>query len=236
MNIALKITSLLLSYPERELLDELPEMKAALASSAVPEAVAVALGRLIDDLAGRDLYEAQERYVHLFDRTRALSLHLFEHIHGESRDRGQAMVDLMALYEAGGFEIDAKELPDYLPLFLEFLSTRPRAEAEDLLGQTAHITEAIGERLRKRESVYASAFAALSLLSSAEADQKLLKELMATPEDDPDDLKALDSIWEEEAVTFGGNAGEGACGPDRLRTRMRAADRQPGDGAGSVSN
>ncbi|QQM31100.1 nitrate reductase molybdenum cofactor assembly chaperone [Martelella lutilitoris] len=236
MNIALKITSLLLSYPERELLDDLPELKAALASSAAPEAVAVALGRLIDDLAGRDLYEAQERYVHLFDRTRALSLHLFEHVHGESRDRGQAMVDLMALYEAGGFEIDAKELPDYLPLFLEFLSTRPSAEAEDLLGQTAHITEAIGERLRKRESVYASAFAALSPLSSAEADQKLLKELMATPEDDPDDLKALDRIWEEEAVTFGGNAGEGACGPDRLRTRMRAADRQPGDVAGSVSN
>lgn len=236
MNIALKITSLLLSYPEKELLDELPELKAALASSAVPEAVAVALGRLIDDLAGRDLYEAQERYVHLFDRTRALSLHLFEHIHGESRDRGQAMVDLMALYEAGGFEIDAKELPDYLPLFLEFLSTRPRAEAEDLLGQTAHITEAIGERLKKRESVYASAFAALSLLSLAEADQKLLKELMAAPEDDPDDLKALDSIWEEETVTFGGNAGDGACGPDRLRTRMRAAERQPGDIAGSVSN
>lgn len=236
MNIALKITSLLLSYPERELLDDLPELKAALASSAVPEAVAVALGRLIDDLAGRDLYEVQERYVHLFDRTRALSLHLFEHVHGESRDRGQAMVDLMALYETGGFEIDAKELPDYLPLFLEFLSTRPRAEAEDLLGQTAHITEAIGERLRKRESIYASAFAALSLLSSAEADQKLLKELMAAPEDDPDDLTALDSIWEEEAVTFGGNAGEGACGPDRLRTRMRAADRQPGDIAGSVSN
>ncbi|MEO2039723.1 MAG: nitrate reductase molybdenum cofactor assembly chaperone, partial [Martelella sp.] len=185
MNIALKITSLLLSYPEQELLDDLPELKAALASSAVPEAVAVSLGRLVDDLAGRDLYEAQERYVHLFDRTRALSLHLFEHVHGESRDRGQAMVDLMALYETGGFEIDAKELPDYLPLFLEFLSTRPSAEAEDLLGQTAHITEAIGERLRKRESVYASAFAALSQLSSAEADQKLLKELMAAPEDDP---------------------------------------------------
>ncbi|MAU19203.1 MAG: nitrate reductase molybdenum cofactor assembly chaperone [Martelella sp.] len=180
--------------------------------------------------------DVQERYTDLFDRGRALSLLLFEHVHGESRDRGQAMVDLMAMYEADGLEIDAKELPDYLPLFLEFLSTRPRAEAEDLLGQTAHITEAIGERLKKRESVYASAFAALSLLSLAEADQKLLKELMAAPEDDPDDLKALDSIWEEETVTFGGNAGEGACGPDRLRTRMRAAERQPGDGAGSIPN
>ncbi|MAM11136.1 MAG: nitrate reductase molybdenum cofactor assembly chaperone [Rhizobiaceae bacterium] len=236
MNIALKITSLLLSYPEKELLDELPDLKAALASSAVPEAVAVALGRLIDDLTGRNLYEVQERYVYLFDRTRSLSLHLFEHVHGESRDRGQAMVDLMALYEAGGFEIDAKELPDYLPLFLEFLSTRPKAEADELLGQTAHITEAIGERLKKRDSVYASAFAALSLLSSTEPDRKLLKELMAAAEDDPDDLAALDRIWEEEVVTFGGNAGEGACGPDRLRTRMRAAERQPGDVAGSVSN
>ncbi|MEJ2459788.1 MAG: hypothetical protein P8Y58_17260 [Novosphingobium sp.] len=51
-------------------------------------------GALIDDLVTRDLYDAQERYVLLFDRTRKLSLHLFEHVHGESRDRGQAMVDL----------------------------------------------------------------------------------------------------------------------------------------------
>jgi nitrate reductase molybdenum cofactor assembly chaperone NarJ/NarW len=227
MNISLKIISLLLAYPEKALLDGLPDLKQALKGDDVPEAVAVLLNRLIDDLAGHDLYDAQERYVYLFDRTRSLSLHLFEHVHGESRDRGQAMVDLKTMYEEQGLEIDAKELPDYLPLFLEFLSVLPEGDANELLAQTAHITAAIGARLKKRPSVYANAFAALSLLSKARPDEKLLAELLALGEDDPDDLAALDRIWEDEVVTFGGNAGEGACGPDRLRTQIRAAHRRP---------
>ena len=85
---------------------------------------------MIDDLAGGDLYDLQERYVLLFDRTRSLSLHLFEHVHGESRDRGQAMVDLLKLYEEGGFTPTATELPDFLPLFLEYaVDARPAAGA-----------------------------------------------------------------------------------------------------------
>lgn len=227
MNTTLKIISLLLSYPDAELLRGLPELKDALKSSGIPRGVPALLERLIDDLAGQDLYEAQERYVYLFDRSRSLSLHLFEHVHGESRDRGQAMVDLMQMYEDHGFEIDAREMPDFLPLFLEFLSILPAEEANDLLAQTAHITAAIGMRLKKRPSVYANAFAALSLLAKAKPDEKLLAELLAAKEDDPDDLAALDRIWEEEVVTFGGNSGEGACGPDRLRMQMRAAHRRP---------
>ncbi|MFM2280170.1 MAG: nitrate reductase molybdenum cofactor assembly chaperone, partial [Pseudomonadota bacterium] len=143
--------------------------------------------------------------------------------------RGQAMVDLMTMYEDSGFVIDAKELPDYLPLFLEFLSTRSVEEVNDLLAQTAHITAALGERLKKRDSIYANAFSALRLLSSAKPDQKLLKQLLEGAEDDPNDLAALDRIWEDEAVTFGGNSGDNSCGPDRLRTQMRAAARKPND-------
>ena len=230
MHKALKIISLLLSYPSAELLAGAPELKAALDGyDTVAREVKLLLGRLVDDLAGQDLYDAQERYVYLFDRSRTLSLHLFEHVHGESRDRGQAMVDLMTMYEDNGFVIDAKELPDYLPLFLEFLSTRSAEEVDDLLSQTAHITAALGERLKKRQSVYADAFLALRLLSKAKPDQKLLQELLDGTEDDPNDLSALDRIWEEEAVTFGGNAGENSCGPDRLRTQMRAAARRPND-------
>lgn len=90
---------------------------------------------MIEELASQDLYELQARYVDLFDRSRALSLHLFEHVHGESRDRGQAMVDLKALYESHGLEITASELPDFLPLFLEYLSLRPLEEAKALLGK-----------------------------------------------------------------------------------------------------
>ncbi|WP_416799412.1 nitrate reductase molybdenum cofactor assembly chaperone [Ciceribacter azotifigens] len=230
MHKALKIISLLLSYPSEELLAGAPELKAALnGDDTIGREVKLLLGRLIDDLAGQDLYDAQERYVYLFDRSRSLSLHLFEHVHGESRDRGQAMVDLMTMYEDSGFVIDAKELPDYLPLFLEFLSTRSVEEVDDLLAQTAHITAALGERLKKRQSVYADAFLALRLLSKTTPDQKLLKELLDGAEDDPNDLSALDRIWEDEAVTFGGNSGDNSCGPDRLRTQMRAAARKPND-------
>lgn len=230
MHKALKIISLLLSYPNDELLAGAPELKAALDNDeAISREVKLLLGRLIDDFAGQDLYDAQERYVYLFDRSRSLSLHLFEHVHGESRDRGQAMVDLMTMYEDSGFIIDTKELPDYLPLFLEFLSTRSVEEVDDLLAQTAHITAALGERLKKRQSVYADAFLALRLLSKTKPDQKLLKELLDGAEDDPNDLSALDRIWEEEEVTFGGNTGDNSCGPDRLRTQMRAAARKPND-------
>ena len=230
MTIALKVISLLLSYPEQTQLDGLAEMKQALSNSEVPKGVPELLSRLIDDLASLDLYEAQERYVSLFDRSRSLSLHLFEHVHGESRDRGQAMVDLKAMYEDHGFELDTKEMPDYLPLFLEFLSVLSSHDANALLAETVHITAAVGARLKKRGSVYAHAFAALSLFSGVKPDEALLSELLSIKEDDPDDLSALDRIWEEEVVTFGGNAGEGACGPDRLRTQMRAAQRRP-DGA-----
>ncbi|RYC26309.1 nitrate reductase molybdenum cofactor assembly chaperone [Ciceribacter ferrooxidans] len=230
MHKALKIISLLLSYPSDELLAGAPELKSALdGDDTIAREVKLLLGRLLDDLAGQDLYDAQERYVYLFDRSRSLSLHLFEHVHGESRDRGQAMVDLMTMYEDNGFVIDAKELPDYLPLFLEFLSTRSVEEVDDLLAQTAHITAALGERLKKRQSVYADPFLALRLLSKTTPDQKLLKELLDGAEDDPNDLSALDRIWEDEAVTFGGNAGDNSCGPDRLRTQMRAAARKPND-------
>ena len=112
------------------------------------------IGRLIDDIAGTDLMDAQERYILLFDRTRSLSLHLFEHVHGESRDRGQAMVDLIKVYEDGGYTPTTSELPDFLPLFLEFASTRSPAEAIELIGQPAHVFAALQERLRKRQSPY----------------------------------------------------------------------------------
>jgi len=232
MNRIYKIISLVLSYPTNELKTAAPDLIAAVRSEpALGERARTLLSALLEDLGDRDLYDAQERYVMLFDRTRSLSLHLFEHVHGESRDRGQAMVDLMATYERGGFEIGSRELPDYLPLFLEYLSLRPEREAAELLGQTAHILAALKERLRKRKSVYRNAFAVLESLALGKPDRALLKDLLDQPEDDPNDLTALDKVWEEEAVTFGGNAGENACGPDRLQRQIRAHTRKPADPA-----
>ena len=232
MNRTLKVISLLLTYPTQELVDAIPELEAAVENEGgLGDREKQFLKRLCDDIAGRDLYDAQERYVHLFDRTRTLSLHLFEHVHGESRDRGGAMVDLMDMYRKAGFDIGVRELPDYLPMFLEFLSTKSEAEAAELLGQTAHILTALRERLKKRKSVYANAFAALELIAGGKPDRALLDDLLDEPLDDPDDLEALDRVWEEEVVTFGGNAGENACGPDRLQRQLRAHQRKPDSGA-----
>ncbi|MGI9356714.1 MAG: nitrate reductase molybdenum cofactor assembly chaperone [Rhizobiaceae bacterium] len=227
MNRTLKILSLFLSYPTRELQEEIPALKSALADDLKGSRNEKLLVKLANDLADLDLYDAQERYVYLFDRTRTLSLHLFEHVHGESRDRGQAMVDLKTMYERQGFQIDASELPDFLPLFLEFLSVLPENHGQELLGQICHIVTVLKERLKKRKSVYYNALVVLESLANAKPDKKLVSELLEQPDDDPDDLEALDQVWEEEAVTFGGNAGDNACGPDRLQRQIRAAARKP---------
>ena len=225
---ALKIISLLLSYPTPELLAAGPDLRAALdADSMTGPREKSWLAALIDDLTGRDLYDAQERYVLLFDRTRTLSLHVFEHVHGESRDRGQAMVDLAAMYDSQGFKIDAKELPDFLPLFLEYLSTQSPLEVHNLLAQTLHIVVALRERLQKRSSIYANALLALESIADSDVDAAAVEELLKLPEDDPADLEALDAVWDEEIVNFGGGAGNAACGPDRLRTQIRAGRRPP---------
>ena len=136
MRLTLLILSALLRYPDAEVQQAAPGLATALAEDGLlsPEQRA-SLQPLIEELANMDLLDAQERYVGLFDRGRAVSLHLFEHVHGESRDRGQAMVDLRDRYEAQGLEIAAKELPDYLPLFLEYLSVLPPAQAADELAQ-----------------------------------------------------------------------------------------------------
>lgn len=231
METVLKVVSLLLSYPSEELLEAMPGIRQAIDEAPLDASGKAALGRLADDLGGRDAYDAQERYVLLFDRTRSLSLHLFEHVHGESRDRGQAMVDLMAMYGEDGFEIAAKELPDYLPMFLEYLSTKPRAEAVRLLDETAHILAALRERLQKRRSVYAGAFVALESLARQKPDAGLVRDLLNTPDDDPTDLEALDRVWEEEVVTFGGNTGESDCGLVRLKKQIRAGRRRPANAA-----
>lgn len=204
MSLSYRALALLLSYPSPENRALLADASAVLgADTRLPSAVRRAIARLAEDLAAADLYEAQERYVWLFDRTRSLSLNLYEHVHGESRDRGQAMVALLELYRAKGLELSANELPDHLPVFLEFLSTLPDAEAASLLGEASHVLSALGERLHKRQSPYRAVFGALTALAADPADAQALAALMAEPDDNPDDLEAIDRLWAETAVSFG---------------------------------
>jgi nitrate reductase molybdenum cofactor assembly chaperone NarJ/NarW len=129
----LRALSALLTYPTADLQAAVPAIRESLAEGLLPPAQVAALEPLLRDLETGDLYDLQERFVLLFDRSRTLSLNLFEHIHGESRDRGGAMVDLLETYRAGGFDLQGPELPDHLPVLLEFLSTRPPAEARAIL-------------------------------------------------------------------------------------------------------
>jgi nitrate reductase delta subunit len=163
------ILSALLGYPEQELLDALAEIDAALAEW--PQARDL-LAPVTGLLRGESLIALQENYVATFDRNPAHSLHLFEHVHGESRDRGQAMVDLIDEYRREGFEPAASELPDYVPLFLEFLGALvadgKEARAEHLLGEAIHVMAAIGDRLARNHSPYAGVFAVLRTLTDVQ--------------------------------------------------------------------
>ncbi|HBN48566.1 nitrate reductase molybdenum cofactor assembly chaperone [Thalassospira xiamenensis] len=204
MDRTLKSFSLLLSYPTTELQEAMPEIGGVLASDTRLTAAARRdLRPLVEAMSNDDIYDLQERFVMLFDRSRSLSLNLFEHVHGESRDRGGAMVSLLETYRAGGFEPATTELPDHLPVLLEFLSTRPRAEVQDTLADAAHIFEAIRARLENRESPYQAVFSALQQLANVTADANAVAELLEQPEDDPNDLETLDEVWEESEVTFG---------------------------------
>ncbi len=160
--------SVLLLYPEQDLIDCLPEIEAILRQAPVPTA---SLQPLLDYLKREDLITLQENYVATFDRNPSHSLHLFEHIHGESRDRGQAMVDLMEEYKKHGLQMSGDDLPDYVPLFLEFLSQLERDEAERLLGDAVHVLAHVGRKLAANGSPYAPVFDVLQQLSPVAAEE-----------------------------------------------------------------
>jgi nitrate reductase delta subunit len=167
-----KIISLLLCYPESDWLAALPEMHAALVDEARFNGNAAArLAPLFNLLSDSRLIDLQENYVATFDRNPSHSLHLFEHIHGESRDRGSAMIDLLQEYWKHDFDARSSELPDYVPLFLEFLSLLPAEETLELLGDAVHVLATIGRRLDANGSPYATAFQALEALSPVVAQE-----------------------------------------------------------------
>lgn len=207
-----KVLSALLSYPVAPLQEAADELLDVIAHErALSSGTRLTLAHLVREIADQDLIDAQSRYVDLFDRTRALSLHLFEHVHGESRDRGQAMVSLLERYRQAGLEMSANELPDYLPLFLEFLSLQTPDGVRAMLAEPVHILAALGERLKKRGSAYAAIFEALVVLSKARPDRDVLAALRETKVEYPHDLAALDRVWEETEVRFGPDDAGGDC-------------------------
>ena len=214
----LKVISILMDYPRDELffagvLDECRSIvgKSVLISPEVRQEIIT----LTNELENLGDIEAQARYDSLFERGRALSLWLFEHVHGESRDRGQAMVDLMAQYEKAGFEINVKELPDYLPMYLEFLSYQATKTDDDIA-----IRMEIA-RLIQKNSSYASLFKALLQIAGKSLtliDDELAK-MGKNPEDDTT-FEAIDKEWEEEMVDFMAAEQEERCPSNQTNQRI----------------
>lgn len=201
-----KALGLLLCYPENVWLDEIGGVYDLIRQEGmVLSADLTRLEALTSHFSSSELLELQEEYVETFDRVRSLSLHLFEHVHGESRDRGQAMVDLSERYQELGFTLAASELPDYLPVFLEYLSLLPQSAALEELAETGHILTALGKRLNERGSPYGIILDTLTRLAGKkpEAVDKRVVEKMS--------FEQLDKEWEERPIDFlGAEAPQGS--------------------------
>ncbi len=190
--------SALLSYPSEEMRQALPEIAVVVRETHLLDAARRDdLLALIDELGQDDLLTVEERYVDLFDRGRALSLHLFEHLHGDSRDRGEAMVDLKQVYERAGFELSTSELPDYLPVVLEYLSCRGLVETREMLADCVQILATIGRSLIARRSGYAAVLQALIVLGG----ERPIEAEKVPPVKER--MEAIDRDWAEQPA-FGG--------------------------------
>jgi nitrate reductase delta subunit len=212
MQKTLKALSILLQYPSEELVEAARDVIDVVVDDGVASSAALeALDSLGDYLTQGDLMNLQEEYVVLFDRTRAFSLHLFEHVHGESRDRGQAMVDLLEHYAEHGMQLRARELPDYLPLYLEFLSTLPAAEARAMLADPVTIIAVLGRRLLERGSPYAGVFAVLEELAGVRPDEEALAKANVNVRLLPESGMELDKAWQDTEVIFGPGQTEADC-------------------------
>lgn len=207
----LKVLSLLMDYPTPEIVKYCDSLVGEIKASDIDKNLKNGLIIFLRNRVSGSVMSWQADYETLFERGRSLSLLLFEHVHGESRDRGQAMVDLMNQYKEAGLRVQVKELPDYLPLYLEFLSTQGEDNARLRLQEIAHILALLTCRLQQRECDYEILFHTLLSLSGCRVDWDGVKSLIAKeqPDDTPEEL---DKVWEEEAVTFGPDQAQGECG------------------------
>ncbi|MGB9097079.1 nitrate reductase molybdenum cofactor assembly chaperone [Erwinia sp.] len=216
--ITLRVIGRLMDYPDQALFDHPAELVEALETAPELEAKQGSqLVHFVTEFCARPLLDVQAEYCELFDRGRATSLLLFEHVHGESRDRGQAMVDLLDQYRADGLELDSKELPDYLPLYLEYLGSGSLERARGGLQDIAPILALLAARLQQRESPYAVLFDALLSLSNSGVEAEALQPQVAKEARD-DTPAALDAVWEEEQVKF---LGEQGCASAQQATHQR---------------
>jgi nitrate reductase delta subunit len=198
----LKVIARLLDYPTQEVLDNTESLKQATEDCQyLSPSSKQSILDLINVWSQTNLYELQEQYDNVFERGRHVSLLLFEHVHGESRDRGQAMVDLLDVYRQNGFELDSRQMPDYIPLFLEFLSEQREPTAREWLADVSHILALLEERLEQRGNMGSALFTSLIALSNVRVNREQIKQ-QVDKEPFDDSLEAIDREWEEKEVRF----------------------------------
>ncbi len=195
----------LLDYPDKSLFEYKEDIVELILAADLDPGIRGKLFEFATECLEKDLMEWQADYDSLFERGRSLGLWLFEHVHGESRDRGQAMVDLSAKYKEAGLEISQHQLPDYIPMFLEFLSTQGEENAREWLLDVEHILALLQCRLERRSSGYAVLFEALLCIAGSELDIGDVRDQVIKEKRD-DSKKAIDKEWEEEEVTFGADS------------------------------
>lgn len=220
--LSLRVLAALLRYPDAEFRAAVPELQQALRSeAALPSARLDELCALLGSLQRNDAFTVESDFVDLFDRGRGTALHLFEHVHGDSRERGPAMIDLQQTYEKAGLYLAPGELPDHLAVVLEFVSTQPPREARAFLAEIAHIVRAIFSALQRRQSPYASVLAAVLELAGERAEAV---EIPPEPE--------LDEAWAEPEA-FGGCSSAGQARPEQPQPIhiVRKSAQQPGASA-----
>ena len=223
--ISFKALGALLDYPTGEVQAAADEIEQALAEErAIPPAELEGVRAFVERLRRTDIMDLQEYWIGLFDRSKRLALHLYEHSFGESRDRGQAMVNLALTYRMNGFELSASEMPDYLPLFLEFLSVIPEVHARRYLTDAIEIIEALRIRLEERDSSYGALLGALVTLSSREVSLDEVEAILAEEPHDPANLQELDREWAEEPVDFTAGSALKDCPYAGVAARDRAAE------------
>ncbi len=193
-----RILSLLLTYPNEEIYNFLPQVNASLKEENLLDAESIAgIDVFVDFFTREPLTFWQEFYVQLFDYSRSVSLYLFEHVHGESKDRGQAMVDLIELYKENGLQMDQSELPDFLPVFLEFLALQTSAKANEYLAEVIDIVGFIHRKLEEKDNPYQYLLSAIINLSVKQPAEARLQQMAANmPE------ISIDEAYEEKPVTF----------------------------------
>jgi nitrate reductase delta subunit len=185
-----RIAALLLDYPSAQLLELTDQLTSA--AMELPEQLRAPIIDFVRECSTTNPLQLATRYVETFDMRRRASLHLTYYAYGDTRKRGMALLRFKHAYRHAGMQLDDSELPDYLPLVLEFAATVDPLQGERLLAEHVPVLELLRLSLQDSGSGYAQVLAAVlaTLPPISTADRRRIAELAA--EGPPDEEVGLE--------------------------------------------